>query len=63
MKSQRTIVYWEFAIDILGPGLKTIAKRRKMRKLLSRKWLREIEQAALLATKAKLPAGFTATAS
>jgi hypothetical protein len=63
MKRQRIIVYWEFTIDILGPGHKSIAKRRKMRKVLSRKRLKVIEQAALLATKAKLPAGFTATLS
>ena len=63
MKGQRTIVYWEFNIDILGPRHKTLAERRKARKILSRKRLRDIEQAALLATKAKLPAGFTATVS
>ncbi len=63
MKHQRIIVYWEFAIDIHGPGYKTVAKRRKMRKVLSRKRLREIELAALLVTKAKLPKGFTATVS
>jgi hypothetical protein len=63
MKRQRIIVYWEFTIDILGPGYKSIDKRREMRRVLSRKRLRAIEQAALLATKAKLPAGFTATVS
>ena len=63
MKRKRVIVYWEFTIDILGPGSKSVAKRRKMRKVLSRKRLRDIEQAALLATSAKLPAGFTATVS
>ena len=63
MKRQRIIVYWEFTIDILGPGYKNIAKRRKMRKVLSRERLQAIEQAALLATKARLPAGFTATVS
>jgi hypothetical protein len=63
MKRQRIIVHWEFTIDILGPGYKSIAKGREMRKVLSRKRLRVVEQAALLATKAKLPAGFTATVS
>jgi hypothetical protein len=63
MKRQRIIVYWEFTIDIFGPGYKSIDKRREMRKVLSRERLRAIEQAALLATKAKLPAGFTATVS
>ena len=63
MKRQQTIVYWEFNIDILGPGYKSVAKRRKVRKVLSRKRLRAIEQAALLATKAKLPAGFRAMLS
>jgi hypothetical protein len=56
-------VYWEFTIDILGPGYKSVANRHKVRKLLSRKRLRDIEQEALLATRAKLPAGFTATVS
>jgi hypothetical protein len=63
LKRQRTIVYWEFTIDILGPGYKSVANRHKVRKLLSRKRLRDIEQEALLATRAKLPAGFTATVS
>ena len=63
MKRQRIIVYWEFTIDIHGPGYKSVAKRRAVRKVLSRKRLREIEQAALLATRNKLPAGFTATVS
>ncbi len=63
MKRQRIIVYWEFTIDILGAGYKSLAKRRKMRKLLPRKRLRAVEQAALLATKAELPPGFTATVS
>ena len=63
MKRQRIIVYWEFTIDIFGPGHTSVAKRRKMRKVLSRKRLRDIELAALLATKNKLPAGFTATVS
>jgi len=63
MKRKRIIVYWEFTIDILGPGYKSVAKRRKVRKVLSRKRLRDIEQAALLATKGKLPDGFTASVS
>jgi hypothetical protein len=63
MKRKQIIVYWEFTIDILGSSHKRIAERRKMRKVLSRKRLREIERAALLATKARLPAGFKATVS
>lgn len=63
MERKRVIVYWEFTIDILGPGHKSIAKRRKMRKVMSRKRLKAIEQEALLATKTKLPAGFTAKVS
>ncbi|HEV7454959.1 MAG TPA: hypothetical protein VGO07_06905 [Candidatus Saccharimonadales bacterium] len=63
MKRQRIIVYWEFTVDILGPDYKAIAKRREVRKVLSRKRLRAIEQAALLAAKAKLPVGFTASVS
>jgi hypothetical protein len=63
VKRQRIIVYWEFNIDILGPRLEKLAERRNARKILSRKRLRDIEQAALLATKAKLPAGFSAIVS
>lgn len=63
METKRIIVYWEFTIDIHGPAYKSVAKRRKMRKVISRKRLREIELAALLATRTKLPAGFTATVS
>jgi hypothetical protein len=63
VKGQRIIVYWEFNIDILGPRHEKLAERRKARKVLSRKRLRDIEQAALIATKARLPAGFTATVS
>lgn len=59
MKRQRSIVYWEFTIDILGPWHEKVADRRKARKVLSRKRLREIEKAALSAAKAKLPSGFS----
>jgi hypothetical protein len=60
VKRQRTIVYWEFNIDIFGPRHEKLSERQKARKILSRKRLRDIERAALLATKAKLPAGFRA---
>jgi hypothetical protein len=63
VKRQRTIVYWEFNIDILGPRHEKLANRRKARKILSRKRLRDIERAALLATKANLPSGFSAILS
>ncbi len=63
MKRQQTITYWEFSIDIIGPRYRTKSQRRAIHKVLSRKRLRDIEQAALLATTAKLPAGFTATLS
>jgi hypothetical protein len=63
VKRQRIIVYWEFNIDILGPRHQKLVDRRKARRVLSRRRLREIEQAALLATKAKLPAGFSAIVS
>jgi len=63
VKRQRTIVYWEFNIDILGPRHEKLAERRKARKMLSRKGLRLIEEAALLAPKTKLPPGFRATLS
>ena len=63
MKRERTITYWSFEIDIVGPRFGTRAQRRAIHKVLSRKRLREIEQAALLTTKAKLPVGFTAMVS
>ena len=63
MKRPHTITYWEFSIDILGPRYRTKSQRRAIHKVLSRKRLRDIEQAALLATKAKLPPRFTATVS
>jgi hypothetical protein len=63
MKRQRTIVYWEFNIDILGPRHETLTERRKARKVLSKKRLREVEEAALIATNAKLPPGFRAMLS
>jgi len=60
---RQTITYWEFSIDILGPRYRTKRQLRAIHKVLSRKKLRQIEQAALVTTKAKLPAGFTATVS
>jgi hypothetical protein len=63
MKRQQTITYWEFSIDIIGPRFRTSGQRRAIHKVLSRKRLRDIEQAALQVTKAKLPSGFTATVS
>lgn len=62
MKRQ-TITYWEFSIDIIGPRFRTRTQRRAIHKVLSRKRLREIEQAALRVTKGKLPPRFTATVS
>jgi hypothetical protein len=61
VKRQQTITYWEFSIDIIGPRFRTKTQRRAIHKVLSRKRLQEIEQAALQETKAKLPPGFTAT--
>ncbi len=63
MKPQRTIVYWGFAIDIVGPWFESKEQRRAIRKVLSRKRLRTIERAALLAVKAKLPSDFRVTIS
>lgn len=63
MTHKRIIVYWEFTIDVLGPWRKELSDRRKMRQILSRQRLRQIERAALLAVEAKLPPGFRATIS
>lgn len=63
MKRQRTILYWSFVIDIFGPRYSTKEQRRAVHKVLSRKRLRDIEQAALAATKSKLPPRFKATVS
>jgi hypothetical protein len=62
MKRQRTVVYWEFNIDIVGPRHEKLEERRKARKILAKR-LRQIERAALLATKVKLPPGFRAVLS
>ncbi len=62
MKREQTLVYWEFNIDILGPRYEGLEERRKARKILSKR-LRQIERAALLATKLKLPPGFRAILS
>jgi hypothetical protein len=59
VKRERTIVYWEFNIDILGPRYEGLEERRKARKILSKR-VRQIERAALIATKVKLPPGFRA---
>ena len=63
MKRQRAIVYWEFTIDIVGRWQETKAQREHVRKRLPKKRLKEIEQAAWFATKAKLPPGFRAVLS
>jgi len=63
LKHSRTITYWSFVIHIVGPRFARKRQRLAIRKVLSGKRLRGIEQAALLATKAKLPAQFTATVS
>jgi hypothetical protein len=63
VKRKSTIVYWEFTFDIVGPWHETKAQRERVRKLLPKKRLKEIEQAAWLATKAKLPSGFKAVLS
>jgi hypothetical protein len=60
---RQQITYWQFSIDIVGPRYRTKSQRRAIHKVLSRKRLRDIEQAALVATKAKLPPGFSAVVS
>lgn len=63
MKRHKTIVYWSFVIDILGPKYRTKSRRRAIHQVLTRERLRDIEQAALVATRAKLPPRFKATVS
>ena len=63
MKPQPTIWYWSFVIDVFGPRYSKKKQRDAVRKVLSRKRLADVERAALKITKAKLPAGFTATVS
>jgi hypothetical protein len=63
VKRQRTILYWSFVIDVFGLKYSKKSQREPVHKVLTRKRLRELEQAALQLTKAKLPAGFTATVS
>lgn len=63
VKRQRAIVYWSFVIDIVGPKYGSKAERLAVHKVLSRQRLRDIEQAARLATIAKLPRKFKAIVS
>jgi hypothetical protein len=63
VKRKRMIIYWEVTIDIVGPWHETRAEREQVRKRLPKKRLKEIEQAAWLATTAKLPPGFKAVLS
>ena len=63
MKRKRTIVYWEFTIDVVGPWHETRADREQVRKRLPKKRLKKIERAAWLSAKAKLPPGFRAVLS
>jgi len=63
VKRKRTIVYWEFTIDIVGPWHETKAQREQARKFLPRRRLKQIELAAWLATQDKLPPGFKAVLS
>jgi hypothetical protein len=60
---KRTIVYWEFVITLVGPRYPTKADRERVRRVLPKKRLKEIERVAWLATQAKLPAGFKAVLS
>ena len=60
---KRTIDYWEFTIDTVGPWHETRAERERVRNRLPKKRLKEIEHAAWLATKTKLPLGFRAVLS
>ena len=62
MKRKQTAVYWAFNIDILGHRYEGLEERRKARKMLSKR-LKQMERAALQATKAKLPPGFWAVLS
>jgi hypothetical protein len=62
LKRHRTIVYWEFNIDILGPRYEALAERQKARRALAKR-LKQIERAALLAAQKNLPPGFRAILS
>ena len=52
------IVYWAFNIEIIGPRYETKAEGRRIRRILSRKLLKQIEELARLASESKLPPGF-----
>ena len=58
MRKPRTIVYHAFHVEIVGPRYRTKARRRKIRKILSRMLLRKIERASQVAAQKKLPANF-----
>jgi hypothetical protein len=63
VKRNRMIVYWEFTIDIVGPWHEARSEREQVRKRLPNKRLKEIEKAAWVSAKAKLPPGFRAVLS
>jgi hypothetical protein len=56
----RNVVYWEFCIEILGPRCRTKTEDRRIHKALSRKLLKQIEEAAGRVTQSKLPPGLKA---
>jgi len=57
---KKRIVYWEFSIEIIGPRYRTKAEGRRIHRILSRKLLRQVEEAARSTTQSKLPSGFKA---
>jgi hypothetical protein len=59
----KRIIYWAFNVEITGPRYQTRAKRRSIHHILSRKLLRQIEEAARQTVKNKLPSGFRVTVS
>ena len=54
----KQIVFWAVSLEIVGPRRRTKAARRKIRKFLSRKLLKEIEKTISQAAEKKLPQDF-----
>lgn len=58
VKKPRQIVYRGLSVEIVGPRYRTKVARRKIRKILSPKFLRKIEKTIKQTAEKKLPQDF-----
>jgi DNA invertase Pin-like site-specific DNA recombinase len=57
-RKPKQIVYWAFSVEIVGPRYRAKVARRKIRKILSQKFLRVIEKTIRQTAEKKLPQDF-----